>query len=76
VRINGEYLIDGAVAGNMPLMRVVALGASRAIVLPTGLACAPTTPLTGAIASAFNALNLLVARQLVRDFEELGAGWR
>lgn len=71
VRINGQYLIDGAVAGNTPVMRAVALGATRVVVLPTGFACAPTTPPIGAIASAFHALNLLVARQLVRDLEEL-----
>ena len=41
------------------------------IVLPTGFACAPTTPPIGAIDSAFHALNLLVARQLVRDLEAL-----
>lgn len=71
VRIGNACLIDGAVASNTPVMNAVALGATRLVVLPTGFACALTTPPTGALASAFHALNLLVARQLVRDLEQL-----
>ncbi|WP_332816089.1 patatin-like phospholipase family protein [Ramlibacter sp.] len=71
VRIGGRYLIDGAVASNTPVMAAPALGCTRLVVLPTGFACALSTPPTGALASAFHALNLLVARQLVRDLEQL-----
>lgn len=71
VRIGDRYLIDGAIASNTPVMAAMALGCTRLIVLPTGFACALRTPPTGALASAFHALNLLVARQLVRDLEEL-----
>lgn len=71
VRIDDRYLIDGAIASNTPVMAAMALGCKRLIVLPTGFACALRTPPTGALASVFHALNLLVARQLVRDLEEL-----
>lgn len=71
VRIGDRYLIDGAVAGNTPVMAALALGCTRLVVLPTGFACALATAPTGALASAFHALNLLVARQLVRDLEHL-----
>jgi NTE family protein len=69
VRIGDQYLIDGAVASNTPVTAALALGCTRLIVLPTGFACALTTAPTGAISSALHALNLLVARQLVRDLE-------
>lgn len=71
VRIGDRYLIDGAVASNTPVMAALALGCTRLVVLPTGFACALSTAPTGALASAFHALNLLVARQLVRDLEQL-----
>lgn len=71
VRIGDGWLIDGAVASNTPVMNAVALGATRLIVLPTGFACALKTPPVTALASALHALNLLVARQLVRDLELL-----
>jgi NTE family protein len=71
VRIGDQYLIDGAVASNTPVMAALALGATRLIVLPTGFACALSAAPTGALACAFHALNLLVARQLVRDLEQL-----
>ena len=71
VRVADQYLIDGAVASNTPVMAALALGCTRLVVLPTGFACALSTAPTGALASAFDALNLLVARQLVRDLEQL-----
>jgi len=71
VRIGEQYLIDGAVASNTPVMAALALGCTRLVVLPTGFACALSTAPTGALACAFHALNLLVARQLVRDLEQL-----
>ena len=69
VRLEGEYLIDGAVASNTPVTAAVALGASRLIVLPTGYACALTEPPATAIASALHALNMVIAHQLVQDLE-------
>jgi NTE family protein len=71
VRIGDQVLIDGAIATNTPVMTALALGCTRLVVLPTGFACALSAAPTGALASAFHALNLLVARQLVRDLEQL-----
>ncbi|MGH2396651.1 MAG: patatin-like phospholipase family protein, partial [bacterium] len=71
VCIGKDYLIDGAIASNTPVMAAVELGASRLVVLPTGFACALTAPPATAIASALHALNLLVAHQLVHDLEQL-----
>ena len=71
VRIGDEYLIDGAIASNTPVMSATQLGATRLVVLPTGFACALKQPPMTAIASALHAVNLLVARQLVRDLEQL-----
>jgi NTE family protein len=71
VLVGKEYLIDGAIASNTPVMTAVALGATRLIVLPTGYACALSAPPTSAIASALHALNMLIAHQLVQDLELL-----
>ena len=71
VRIGNDYLIDGAVASNTPVMNAVQLGASRLVVLPTGFACSLKAPPPTAIANALHALNLLIAHQLVRDLEQL-----
>lgn len=71
VLVGSEYLIDGAIASNTPVMTAVTLGATRLIVLPTGYACALSAPPTSAIASALHALNMLIAHQLVQDLELL-----
>jgi len=71
VRVGKQYLIDGAVANDTPVMTAVELGASRLIVLPTGYACALKAPPATVLGNALHALNLLIARQLVRDLEEL-----
>jgi NTE family protein len=73
VRIDGQYLFDGGVANNTPISTAVELGASRIIVLPTGFSCALTRPPRGALAMALHALNLLIARQLVRDAEHFSS---
>ncbi len=71
VRIGDHYLMDGAIANDTPIMTAVELGASRLIVLPTGFACSLKAPPTTALGNALHALNLLIARQLVRDLEQL-----
>jgi len=71
VRVGKQYLIDGAVANDTPVVTAAELGASRLIVLPTGYACALKAPPATALGNALHALNLLIARQLVRDLEEL-----
>jgi NTE family protein len=73
VRVGNEYLVDGAIASNTPIVAALELGATRIIVLPTGFACALKAPPATAIGNALQALNLLIARQLVRDLEQLTA---
>ncbi len=69
VRIDGKFLIDGAIASNTPVSVAIDLGARRVIVLPTGFACALEAPPRGAIASALHAITLLIAHQLVMELE-------
>jgi NTE family protein len=73
VRIGESYLIDGAIAANTPVTAAVELGARRIIVLPTGFACSLNAPPATAIGRGLQAINLLVARQLVRDLQHLTA---
>ncbi len=71
VRIDGEMLMDGAIANNTPIVAAADLGASRIVVLPTGYACALQEPPKGVIAKVLHAITLLIAGQLIRDFERL-----
>ena len=54
VRIEGEVLMDGAIANNTPILAAANLGASRIVVLPTGIACALKEPPKGLIAKALS----------------------
>lgn len=67
----GRHLVDGGVTSNTPIATAIELGASRVIVLPTGIACALNAPPRGMIAVALHALTLLIARQLVSDVGRL-----
>ena len=69
VSIEGRHLIDGGVANNTPISSAVKLGASRIVVLATGISCALERPPQGVVALALHAVNLLVMRQLVSDIE-------
>jgi NTE family protein len=69
VSIDGRHLMDGGVANNTPISTAVDLGASRIIVLPTGMSCALTGPPRGVVARALHALNLMIMRQLSKDIE-------
>jgi NTE family protein len=69
VPLAGRHLMDGAVANYTPISTALKLGASRIIVLPTGMSCALQEPPRGAMALALHALNLLVMRQLTSDIE-------
>lgn len=73
VRIDGRYLLDGGIANNTPVSAAVALGAARVIVLPTGFSCALDRLPRGALAVALHALNLLIARQVVRDAQQFSS---
>ncbi|MEO5565896.1 MAG: patatin-like phospholipase family protein [Luteimonas sp.] len=69
VNIGGRSLIDGGIASNTPISAAFALGATRMVVLPTGMSCALRAPPHGAIAMALHALNLLAMRQLLADVD-------
>ena len=71
VRIDGQTLMDGAIATNTPIQAAADLGASRLVVLPTGYACALKEPPKGAIGRALHAITLLIEWQLIRDLERL-----
>jgi NTE family protein len=73
VSIEDRYLIDGGVANNTPISSAVKLGASRIIVLATGISCALEKPPRGVVALAMHAVNLLVMRQLVSDIEHFSS---
>lgn len=69
VQIGGKFLVDGGVASNTPIASAMVLGATRVIVVPTGLVCASASPPKGLVALALHTLNLMSMRQLVRDIE-------
>jgi NTE family protein len=67
VQREGLTLVDGGVANNAALSQAVALGADEVYVLPTGFACALQQPPTSAVATAVQALTLLIEQRLVID---------
>ena len=69
VSIGERHLMDGGVAGNTPISTALHLGATRVVVLPTGVPCTLEKPPRGAFAIAVHALNLLAMRQLRSDVE-------
>lgn len=69
VPINGRYLMDGGVTNHTPISTAFDLGATRVIVLPTGMPCALEAPPHGAVALALHALNLLIMRHLLSDID-------
>ncbi len=71
VRIDGQALMDGAIAANTPIRLAAELGATRIIVLPTGYACALKEPPRGAVGKAMHAITLLIAWQLMHELERV-----
>lgn len=69
VTIDGRALMDGGIASNTPIAAAFARGATRMLVLPTGVPCALSSPPRGAIAVGLHALNLLAMRQLLADVD-------
>jgi NTE family protein len=67
VEREGLTLVDGGVANNAALSQAVALGADEIYVLPAGFACALQQPPTSAVATAVQALTLLIEQRLVMD---------
>ncbi|MFZ4121848.1 MAG: YHS domain-containing (seleno)protein [Caulobacterales bacterium] len=71
VKVGDDYLMDGAIAGNTPILTAAELGATRIIVLQTGYACSIDGPPRGAIARGMHALTLLISNQMERDLRLL-----
>ena len=71
VHIDNDYLIDGAIGSNTPILTAAKLGATRIIALPTGFACALHHPPKGVLARALHAITLLIAHQMLRDLKQL-----
>jgi NTE family protein len=67
VRIGERDLIDGGVADNAAISQAVALGADVIYVLPTGYACALEDVPSSPLASALQALTLLIEQRLILE---------
>jgi NTE family protein len=67
VEREGLTLVDGGVADNAALSQAVALGADDIYVLPAGFACALQDAPTSAVATAVQALTLLIEQRLISD---------
>jgi NTE family protein len=66
----GLVLVDGGVADNAALSQAVALGADEIYVLPAGFACALERAPSGALATAMQALTLLIEQRLVMEVSQ------
>jgi NTE family protein len=71
VEINGDSLMDGAIAANTPMLLAAQLGASRIIILPTGYACALEEPPKRAAGRALHAITLLINWQLMHELPQI-----
>jgi NTE family protein len=71
VLIDGDELMDGAIAANTPVRLAVELGASRIIILPTGYACALKAPPRHAVGRALHAVTLMIVWQLMYELERI-----
>jgi NTE family protein len=71
VRIAGRDLIDGGIADNAAVSQALTLGADVVYVLPTGYACAPEQPPATPLASALQALTLLIEQRLILEVGNL-----
>jgi NTE family protein len=67
IRMAGRDLIDGGAADNAAVSQAVTLGADVIYVLPTGYACSLDRPPTAPLASALQALTLLIEQRLILE---------
>lgn len=64
---DGLRLVDGGVVNNCPISHAVSLGATTIWVLPCGYACSLAQPPKSALASALQAVSLLIQQRLRND---------
>lgn len=62
-----QTLVDGGLADNTAISRAVDAGAETIYVLPCGYPCALTSPPRSALATALQAMSLLVHQRLIHD---------
>src|SRR6476660_3870143 len=67
VERDGLVLVDGGLADNTAISVAVELGCDRIYVLPTGFACALTSPPLTVQATALQALGFLTQQRLIAD---------
>jgi NTE family protein len=67
VRIGDRDLMDGGIADNAAVSQAVALGADVVYVLPSGYACALERAPSTALASALQALSLMIEQRLILE---------
>ncbi len=67
----GSLLVDGGVSNNTPLSHAVAMGATRAYVLPAGGACELEQMPHGALGMLLHALTMMLMRHLKTEIERL-----
>ncbi len=69
VIIDGLHLVDGGVVNNCPISHAMSLGATKIWVLPCGYACSLAQAPRSALASALQAVSLLIQQRLRHDAE-------
>jgi NTE family protein len=69
VTIDGQRLVDGAVAYQSPFATAVEAGATCLYVLPTGYTCAGKSAPRGALGHAMHALNVLIIGKLIGSIQ-------
>lgn len=67
VAVGDRMLVDGGTSDNVPISHAIDLGADTVYVLPTGYACALDKPPRGALATALQALTLVLQQRLILD---------
>jgi NTE family protein len=67
VRVGERDLTDGGIADNAAVSQAVNLGADVIYILPTGYACALEHPPAAPLASALQALTLLIEQRLILE---------
>jgi NTE family protein len=67
VRLEGRWLVDGAVAGHSGVSQAVRLGATEVYVLPAGVPCALSRPPRSPVGVALHALTVLIEQRLILE---------
>lgn len=73
VQWENDYLVDGSVAGHIPLEPALEAGIQRVIVLPTGFTCSRTEPPRGPVSMALQSVHIMLGRQLHTAIQLFGS---